>query len=246
MSQGIYLILQGVVSIKYKDKEIDKRGPNQHVGDECISGLSSIYSYQCSTNVICLFVSYEFIEGFVNKRSTSFGPLRKFVSKCKKNLKQKALASFQSEANLFSQGKLIGEFIEELNKANEEEKMHGMKKRKDTTKITNVEIEQQDEKKDFQLNSKDSNSKFVSISEKAKVISPNIGPRGKEGFLGLNRLEWSFKITRAPNSYKKSQVQEDTPEPEVESVSDEPSNVSDYSEIEDSEVRKLNSGSGRG
>ena len=114
MSQGIYLILQGVVSIKYKGREIDGRGPNQHVGDECFLMVSSTYDYECANAVVCLFLPYTAIAEVVGERSKSFAQFLKVVRQNRGGLKQAVKNTCQSEANLFSPGLSIGKYTTKM------------------------------------------------------------------------------------------------------------------------------------
>lgn len=114
LSQGIYLILQGVVSIKHKGKEIARRGPNEYVGDESLFRVASPYDYECSSTVFCLLMTYESIIEVINERSPVFASLLKVVGRNREALVKATKDTFQYEANILSQGRMIGKYLKKM------------------------------------------------------------------------------------------------------------------------------------
>lgn len=208
MSQGIYLILQGVVSVKYKDREIETRGPNQYLGDECIAEVSSVYNYECTTNVICLFIEYSTFSDNLRFKSKTYLELKKVSKQSRKNLRFKALDLFKEEyeANILNQANLIGEFIEEFNldKLNNENKL-----RKDKTKIKSTNVEQSSPTPPPEKESQNSAAGSQRLVLKTPSISMNNQPDQNSILPSL------FKSIRHPETYKKGSDHEEQPQSDL-------------------------------
>lgn len=197
-----------MVSVKYKDREIERRGPFQHVGDECLADLLSVYDYECSTNVICLFVSFSTLADSLQSTSPVFVELRRSVKEGRKALRAKALALFREEyeANILQQGQLIGEFIQEFNKDKVEDDLRKRKTRA-KTKATVLEV-----------------ANLIPASEKESVNGATAGsqknseksPKEQEGAAqgegsALQPHESLLRSVRHPDTYKKAVCDEDEP-----------------------------------
>lgn len=61
-SQGVYLILQGTVTLYYKGHSVYSVGPNEHFGHFCLFEHLSRYEYKCTEPIICLFIDRSQLE----------------------------------------------------------------------------------------------------------------------------------------------------------------------------------------
>lgn len=201
------------MSVKYKDREVDRRGPGQHVGDECIAGCTSVYDFECSTNVICLFIPYSAFEQLLNTRSKAASGLILFVKNSRKLLRIKVLDLFKEEyeANILNQGQLIGEFIEEFNRDKQEA---GLRKRtaKKKTKMTVIEFGTTS-----MLQEKDSLNKMTTGSQKMMPLTLTSSIPQKileEDKCHIQPQDLILNLIRHPDTYKKSMEIEVDPSPE--------------------------------